>query len=110
SPWAILAACVAGIQPNLAIPLAVWLTERRAALFLAAAAAAFLALTLVTGGGAEGLLAYVRLLARHGAAERSSVIQYGAPGILALFAVVLAAAGAWRWRTQPRAAAMLAIA
>jgi len=110
SPWAILAACVAGIQPNLAIPLAVWLTERRAALFLGAAAAAFLALTLVTGGGVEGVPAYVRLLARHGAAERSSVIQYGAPAILALFAVLLTAAGAWRWRTQPRAAAMFALA
>jgi hypothetical protein len=127
SPWAIVAACVAAIQPNLALPLAVRLTERRAARLLAAGAVLFFALTFLTGGGPAGLLAYAQRLAEHGAAERFNVIQYGVPAILAslhvppaaavltgsavaLVAVAVAVHAAWRRRAEPRVAAAVAIA
>jgi Glycosyltransferase family 87 len=127
SGWAIAAAFVAAIQPNLALPLAVRLTDRRAALLLAGAAAAFLALTFVTGGGPAGLTAYIHRLSQHGASERFILIQYSVPAILASFhlapaiaaiagnacsvlAVAVAAACAVRLRAQPRLAAAIAIA
>jgi hypothetical protein len=127
SPWAIGAAFVAAIQPNLALPLAARLTERRAAALLTAAAALFAAFTLLVGGGPAGLGAYLQRLAEHGAGERFIVIQYSLPAILASFQVphvvaafagpagaVLALAGAgvaaFRLREQPRFAAAVAIA
>lgn len=127
SPWAILAAWVAALQPNLALPLAAGLTARRAAALLAAAAAAFLALTLAVGGGFGGMLAYLQRLAEHGAGERFIAIQYSVPAILASFgvappsaaaagdalallALAAAAAAAVRWRTQPRLALAVAVA
>jgi len=127
SPWAMCAAFAAAIQPNLALPLAVRLTERRAGLLLAGAAAAFFALTFVVGGGPAGLAAYVERLAQHGASERFILIQYSVPAILASFriapaaaafagnacavlAVAAAGAGALRLRAQPRLAAAVAIA
>jgi hypothetical protein len=127
SRWAIAAAFVAAIQPNLALPLAVRLTERRTSLLLAAAAAAFLALTFLTGGGPAGLAAYIERLTRHGASERFILIQYSVPAILASFriapaiadlagnactvlAIAAAAIGAVRLRAQPRLAAAIAIA
>ena len=127
SRWAIAAAFAAAIQPNLALALAVRLTERRTAALLALAAAAFLALTLLAGGGPAGLAAYVQRLAEHGASERFILIQYGVPAILASFGIALAAAApagaaltvlavagaafaAVRFRQQPRLAAAIAIA
>jgi len=127
SPWAVGAAFVAAIQPNLALPLAVRLTERRAALLLAVAAAAFLIVTLIAGGGPAGLAAYLHRLAAHGASERFILIQYSVPAILATFrippgsaatagnaaallAIAVAVAGALRRRLQPRLAAAIAIA
>jgi len=127
SPWTIVAAFAAGIQPNLALPLAARLTERRSAALLVAAGAFFLVVTLVAGGGIGGLQAYVRHLAEHGAGERFIVIQYSVPAILAAFhlapdaasvagtavallAVAAAAAAALRMRARPRLAAMVAIA
>lgn len=127
SAWASVAALVAGLQPNLAIVLAVRLTGRRSLPLLAAAAATFFALTFAIGGGAGGFAVYLQRLGALGAAERFDVIQYGVPAVLASFgvahgsaafagvvceaiAVLLAAAGAWRWRAQPRFAALLAIA
>ena len=127
SPWAIAAAFAAAIQPNLALPLASRLIERRAALLLAGAVAAFIALTLIAGRGPAGFIAYLHRLAAHGAAERFSVIQYGVPAILASFhlgtdaaafagnavafvAVGCAATAAIRLREQPHLAAAVAIA
>ena len=127
SRWAIAAAFVAAIQPNLALPLAVRLTGRRAVVFLGGAAAAFIALTFLTGGGPAGLVAYVHRLAQHGASERFILIQYSAPAIIASFrvapaiaaftgnafavlAVAAAITGALRLRAQPRLAAAIAIA
>jgi hypothetical protein len=92
SPWAIAAAFVAALQPNLALPLAVRFVERRNAVLLGAAVAAFLAITLLAGGGGRGFLAYLQRLGEHGASERFIVIQYGVPGILASFSVPRAGA------------------
>ena len=127
SPWAIPAAFVAAIQPNLAVPLAAYLTRRRTALLLVLAGAAFLAATLATGGGPAGLATYVRRLAEHGAAERFIAIQVGVPAIAASFgapapganaiaaacalaALALAAGAAIRLRERPLLAATIAIA
>lgn len=127
SPWALGAAFVAAIQPNLALPLAVRLTSRFGALMLGGAAAAFVALTLIVGGGAGGAVAYLQRLAQHGAGERFIVIQFGVPAILASFhagargavfagegcallALAGAAAFAWRFRTLPVYSAAFAIA
>jgi hypothetical protein len=127
SPWAIAAALVTGIQPNLALPLAVRLVRQRSALLLAAAAAIFLALTFVAGGGGPGLVAYLHRLGDHGASERFIVIQYGLPAVLASFSIDPAAAtvparivallavigtalAVLRLRVQTRLAAVIAIA
>jgi hypothetical protein len=125
--WALPAALVAGIQPNLALPLAARVTGRRPALILIAAAAAFLIVTLVAGGGPAGLATYVHRLAAHGAAERFDAIQYGVPAVaasfglpdtaanalaavLALIALVVAAFAAIARRARPLLAACCAIA
>lgn len=127
SPWAIAAAFVAALQPNLALPLAVRLVERRSAVLLAAALAAFIAIAFLAGGGGAGFLAYLQLLGEHGAGERFIVIQYGVPAILAsfavpygaatlagnvaaLFAIAGTAAVAIRLRAQARLVAVIAIA
>jgi hypothetical protein len=127
SPWAIAAAFAAAIQPNLALPLAVRLTDRRSSVLLAGAVAAFLALTLLAGGGPAGFAAYLHRLAEHGASERFILIQFSVPAILASFgvapsaaawtgyafalaAVAVAVTGALRLRARPRLAAAIAIA
>ncbi|HEV8019796.1 MAG TPA: glycosyltransferase 87 family protein [Candidatus Lustribacter sp.] len=127
SPWALGAAFVAAIQPNLALPLAVRFTGRFSALMLGGAAALFVALTLIAGDGLAGARAYVQRLAEHGAGERFIVIQYGVPAILAslhvsvqtatiagnacaLIALAGATAFAWRFRAQPLYTAAFAIA
>ena len=127
SPWAIAAAFVAAIQPNLALPLAVRLVERRSAVLLTAALAAFVAIAFLAGGGGAGFLTYLQRLGEHGASERFIVIQYGVPAILASFAIppgaatfagnvvaLLAVAGtaaaAIRLRVQTRLVAVIAIA
>ena len=127
SAWTIVTACVAAVQPNLALPLAAHLTGRCTAALLAASGAAFLALTFLVGGGANGFIAYLRLLGEHGAGERFILIQYSLPAILTSFRIVPATAmligngmallafaiAAWfavRWRAQPRNVATLAIA
>lgn len=127
SAWAIAAAFVAAIQPNLVLPLAAYLARRRAALLLVAAGAAFLAVTFAVGGGPAGLATYVRRLAEHGAAERFIAIQVGVPAIAASFgaserlanaiaaacalaALALAAGAAIRLRERPLLAAAIAIA
>jgi hypothetical protein len=127
SPWAIVAACVAALQPNLALPLATRLTAKRPALLLVAAAALFLAVTLAIGGGIGGLAGYLQRLGVHGAGERFIVIQYALPAIASAFhlaparalilgdaiAVLTIAAGAivaFRLRAQPRYVALAGIA
>lgn len=127
SGWAIVAAFGAALQPNLALPLAVRLTNRRAALLLAVAAAAFFALTLVAGGGGGALLTYLQRLGEHTASERFILIQYSVPAIavsfgadqrtaelagtiLAFAAVACVVAIALRRRAQPRLTAAFAIA
>jgi hypothetical protein len=127
SAWTIATACVAALQPNLALPLAAHLTGRRAAALLAASGAAFLALTFLIGGGASGFIGYLRLLGEHGAGERFILIQYSLPAILTSFhiapttatqigdgfALLTLAVAAWfavRWRARPRNVAALAIA
>lgn len=124
---AIAATFVAAIQPNLALPLAASLTQRRAFASIAAAAVAFFALTLAIGGGLPGLRAYVQHLAGHGDAERFTSIQYTVPAVLAAFglphgtaiaaglalaAIVTAGAAvaAFRFRARPALAAAIAIA
>jgi hypothetical protein len=112
SPWAIAAAFAAGIQPNLALPLAVGLTGRRSAALLGAAGLAFLALTLMAGGGPAGLAAYAARLAAHGAAERFSAVQYSVPAIAASFGLphaIATAAGAGIGLLALAAAAVAAI-
>jgi hypothetical protein len=126
SPWAVAAAFGAAIQPNLALPLAVRLTDRRSAAYLIAALLAFLVLTLSLGGPA-GLAEYVRRLAVHGAVERFIVIQFSVPAVAASFGLsarnaVLAGegfallglgaalAGALALRSRPALAAAFAIA
>ena len=89
---AIVAACAAALQPNLALPLAMRLTAKRPALTLAGAALLFAAATLVIGGGPAGAIAYLHRLGAHGAGERFSVIQYAVPAIAAAFGVPPAAA------------------
>jgi hypothetical protein len=93
SPWAIAAAFAAGIQPNLALPLAVRLTQWRSAAGLCAAGLAFIAVTFAAGG-VRGAAAYAQRLAAHGAAERFSAIQYGVPAIAASFGLARGAANA----------------
>lgn len=127
SPWAVLAALVAAVQPNVALPLAARLTERRSAAMLIAAAVLFVALTLALGGGVAGFFTYLHRLAEQGTSERFDIIQYGAPAILAasgvprgaavlagnacaLLAALAAASVAWRLRAQPLAATLPAIA
>jgi hypothetical protein len=84
---AIAAACVAAIQPNLAVVLAARATNRRNIVLLGLAAVVFFALTLAIGGGAGGLSAYVHRLAAHGDGERFILIQYSIPAILRSFAL-----------------------
>jgi hypothetical protein len=127
SPWSIITAFGAAIQPNLALPLAVRLISRRPALLLAAAAALFLAVTFVAGGGGAALLAYLQRLGEHTGSERFILIQYSVPAIafsfgadpraaelignvLAFAAIACVAAIAIRLRTQPRLSAAFAIA
>lgn len=126
APWAIAAAFVAGIQPNLALPLAAGLTNRRTAALLGVAALAFVTVTLAAGGGPAGLAAYAERLVEHGAAERFSAVQYSVPAIaasfgvpdgaatvlgagIALLALAGAAAAAIRLRARPVLAAAVAI-
>ncbi len=126
--WAILATFAAGLQPNLALPLAVAFTAWRPALFVSLAGGAFLALTLAFGGGLDGLVAYVHHLERHAAAERFVSIQHTIPVLCASFGVTRPAAlaiAAWfgvaassacaiaatvRFRKAPPIAAAIAIA
>jgi hypothetical protein len=127
SPWAAAAAFVAGIQPNLALPLAVRLTARRPAALLGLALIGFATLSVVAGGGAAAALTYLQRLAAHGAAERFTAIQYGVPAIaasfglahpladaagsaFALLALAVAGVAAVRLRAQPLYAAAVAIA
>ncbi len=124
SPGAWIAACVAALQPNLALPLAVRAFDRRSLATLALAAAAFVLAGIATG---TSIAAYVALLRAHGAAERFIAIQQTVPAIVASFGVphdVAALAGtcvsigafalaAWlgyRLRVQPAAAAGVAVA
>ena len=69
------AAFVAALQPNLALPLAALARDRRTIVALGIAVCVFAAATLAFGGGISGLAHYVHALARHGAAERDTVIQ-----------------------------------
>ncbi len=85
SAWAIPAAWLAAIQPNLAIPLALRAFDRRAFVTLAVAAAAFAAVTLAVGGGAAGFVRYLGLLRAHGAAERYITIQHTLPALAVAF-------------------------
>lgn len=127
SVWAVPAALVATVQPNLAVPLAARLTERRSALLLAAAGAVFAALTLTLGGGPAGFASYLHRIGELGAGERFDVIQYGVPAIAASFgvarpvaaqagvacsalALIAGAAAAWRLRARAVLAAAIAIA
>ncbi len=93
SAWALPAAFIAAIQPNLALSLATRVGDRRAFAWLAAAATAFLAVTLAAGDGLHGLIAYVSLLREHGAAERAIAIQHTVPALAAGFGVSPAIAG-----------------
>jgi hypothetical protein len=127
SAWAIGTALVAAIQPNLALPLVLRLTGRRAIASLAAAAAAFLAITLAVGGGVDGVLAYARRLRLHDAAERFTTIQHTVPAIVASFgagtgvaeavgtivsfaAIAVAIVASVRLRAQPVIAVCIGIA
>jgi hypothetical protein len=126
SPWSIAAAFGAAIQPNLALPRAVRLTERRSAAYLIAALLAFLALTLALGGPG-GLVEYLRRLAAHGAVERFILIQCSVPAVaasfglsppyavlagdaIALAGLAVAVAGAVAMRSRPTLSAAFAIA
>ncbi len=125
--WAMPAAFIAAIQPNLALPLAVRALDRRAFALLAGAATAFVALTLAIGGGLAGLTAYLQLLRAHDAAERYITIQHTLPALAAawgasharadaigsavsLAALAIVAFAALRWRAQPLVATCVAIA
>ena len=94
SQWAIPAAFVAAIQPNLALPLAMRAFDRRSFVRLACAAVAFLAVTFAAGGGPAGFVAYVRLLRLHDAAERYITIQHTLPALAAAFGASHASADA----------------
>ncbi len=124
--WSIPAALVAAIQPNLALPLAVRLLDRRACIALVAAAGAFIALTLACGGGVAGFVAYLRLLRAHDAAERYITIQHTLPALAASFgashaladvigggasvvALAVVVAAAVRWRARPALAACVTV-
>lgn len=87
SPWAIVATFLAGLQPNLALPLGLALTRRRVVAFVALAAAAFAVATLALGGGLAGVVGYVHHLERHAAAERFVSIQHTIPVLCASFGV-----------------------
>lgn len=127
SAWAVPATLLSALQPNLALPLASLLTNRRAFVWIGTAVLIFLALTFGIGGGAAGLLAYARHLLGHGEAERFVSIQHTIPVILASFGVSRAnaivagtavamtvagsaAAAALRFRHWPQLAAAIAIA
>ena len=127
SVWAIPAAIVAAIQPNLALPLAVRAFDRRALARLAIAAGVFFTVTLAVGGGVAGVATYFHRLRLHGAAERYITIQHTIPAIAASFgasharartlggtaavvAVLFAVTTAVRRRTEPVAAACTAVA
>jgi hypothetical protein len=127
SPWAVPAAFVAAIQPNLALPLAMRAFDRRAFVLLACAFAAFLALTLGVGGGLSGFTAYLHLLRLHDAAERYITIQHSLPALAAAFgashaladaigggvalvALALVVAAAVRWRERPTIVACIGVA
>jgi hypothetical protein len=83
SRWAIPAAFVAAIQPNLALPLATRAFDRRSFVLLAIAAAAFIGVTLAAGGGIAGVLGYVHVLRLHDEAERFITIQHTVPALIA---------------------------
>jgi len=127
SGWAIPAAIVAAIQPNLALPLAVRLIDRRALAALAAAATAFLAIELTIGGGIAGFGGYLHLLRLHDAAERYITIQHTLPALAAaagashhladaigvvgsLAALALVVVAMVRLREQPTIVACIAVA
>jgi hypothetical protein len=77
-----VATLLAGIQPNLAFALVARMRDRAALLPAAAGALAFGALTLASGGGAHGFVAYLALLREHTNAERFVAIQH-TPGAIA---------------------------
>ena len=127
SRWAIPAAFVAAIQPNLALPLAMRAFDRRSFVMLAGAAAAFFAATFAAGGGPAGLVAYVHLLRLHDAAERYITIQHTLPALAAafgasharadaigavasIFALALAVTAAVRLRAHPAIVACVGVA
>jgi hypothetical protein len=127
SGWPIVTACIAALQPNLALPLAARLTDRRTIALLAFALVAFLAVSFALGGGPAGFIAYLRLLEEHGSGERFILIQYSIPAILATFGIARSAAGvagdafafvafavatyaAFRFRSQPVIVAAIAVA
>ena len=93
SPWAIGAAFLAAIQPNIALPLAVRCGDRRGVALLTAAVFAFFSVTLAVGG-VGGLLAYTQRLRLHAEAERYTTIQHSLPAIVASFGVSHASANA----------------
>jgi hypothetical protein len=122
-----LATLVAALQPNLALVLVARMRDRTALLCAVLGAAAFAALTLVAGGGANGVGAYVRLLGEHGRAEGFATIQhtpaaiafaFGAPEslaaltgtIVASIAVLAVAAATVRFRLSPLDGTLLAAA
>jgi hypothetical protein len=124
---AIVAACLATLQPNVALALASRLTARGPALALLGAALLFAGATLVIGGGPAGAIAYLERLSAHGAGERFSLIQYGSTAIafafgappraamlagdaVAIAALAVAAGAAFRLRAQPVFAAAIGIA
>jgi len=76
---AALGALLAAVQPNLALALAARLRDRRALTAIALALGAF---ALLTGWASPDLAGYLRVLSRHGAAERFDAIQY-TPGAIA---------------------------
>ncbi len=127
SRWAIPAAFVAAIQPNLALPLATRAFDRRSFVMLAIAAAAFIGVTLVAGGGIAGLIAYANVLRLHDGAERFITIQHTLPALIAalgaphaladviaaaasLIALVAIVAVGVRRRTQPLIGACVGVA
>jgi len=91
---AVLATLAAGLQPNLAIVLAVRATDRRARIaYVAAALIALLGSALALGGLAE-IARYVSILREHGAAERFIAIQTTVGAVLWSFGASPALAGA----------------
>jgi hypothetical protein len=98
-----VATLVAALQPNLAVALIARMRDRSAIAATSLAALAFVALTLVAGGGLPGIRAYLHRLAEHGAAERFVAIQhtpaaiawaFGASADLALIAGTVCAVAA----------------